>query len=252
MKQMHSSKMLDIPEQHSKNVQTLPILLDTSLADLPFASKQIKAIQRESTRKGYNIAFYADCEKYLADSNANPVVIVLGFECVPVSDILIQLDRAGKCPIITMTDAEYVDPYHSYITFSRRAITEQMVGYLTQKGCRHFAMVGCCQSSANDLVHIQAMKDCLAMDQCSSEVFFYQNLVEESFSAFYDRHEQFDAVLCPNDYCSIAFLCFCERKGLRIPTDLKLASFKETIISSLCSPSLTSCSFDQTTIAKNA
>ena len=51
-------------------------------------------------------------------------------------------------------------------------------------------------------------------------------------------------MLCPNAFVAVAFLQFCEEKGIVVPNDLLVACMKDHSIGRYCKPSLTSLAVD--------
>lgn len=197
---------------------------------------QPKGIQSESLRT---------LRRLLSDSPAASTVIVVGSESSRTPHILQDLKKAQWQIVVTNVDADHIDAHYSCATFSRRIITEQMLDHLLNKGCRRIAMVGLGQRSFNDMVHQDAMAQyLLKYPYAEGACFEYQNRIDESFNAFYAMRDGFDAVLCPNAFVAVAFLHFCEEKGIVVPNDLLVACMKDHSIGRYCKPSLTSLAVD--------
>ena len=223
----------------------IPVLWEQEFRRIPTAITMVNGIQKMASRKGYKVNLYDRCAGLLSDSPAASTVIVVGSESSRTPHILQDLKKAQWQIVVTNVDADHIDAHYSCATFSRRIITEQMLDHLLNKGCRRIAMVGLGQRSFNDMVHQDAMAQyLLKYPYAEGACFEYQNRIDESFNAFYAMRDGFDAVLCPNAFVAVAFLHFCEEKGIVVPNDLLVACMKDHSIGRYCKPSLTSLAVD--------
>ena len=114
-------------------------------------------------------------------------------------------------------------------------------------GVLAIALVACGESSVNDLMRCEILKGYLYTRGCPNPddaIFFYRERVDESFEAFWEKRENFDAVICPNDYVALCFIRYCKEHGLRVPEDLYVAAFSNRTLSRYCKPSITSMSIN--------
>lgn len=230
----------------------IPVLWEQEFRRIPTAITMVNGIQKMASRKGYKVNLYDRCAGLLSDSPAASTVIVVGSESSRTPHILQDLKKAQWQIVVTNVDADHIDAHYSCATFSRRIITEQMLDHLLNKGCRRIAMVGLGQRSFNDMVHQDAMAQyLLKYPYAEGACFEYQNRIDESFNAFYAMRDGFDAVLCPNAFVAVAFLHFCEEKGIVVPNDLLVACMKDHSIGRYCKPSLTSLAVDFLLLASN-
>lgn len=223
----------------------IPVLWDRECRETPIAITVVNGIKRMSSRRGYDIRLYADCDSYLQDTAASSCLIAVGFESKRMLEILQLLQNAGKRAIVTGMDADHLDAHYSCATFSRRNATEQMLEYMLKMGCRSIALIGVGKHSVNDLVHTSAMFGYLAKHPYArGKCFEYGNHIDESFEAFYTAWQSFDAVLCTNAFVAVAFLQFCEQRDIAVPEALQVASIKDSYINRYCVPALTSLAVD--------
>ena len=130
---------------------------------------------------------------------------------------------------------------------SRRQATGKLIQYLLDCGKERIALVACGDKSVNDMMRCETLKNILMARGCKNpekNIFFYHHFVTESFDAFYRRWQEFDAVICPNDYVALCFVRFCQEKGIRIPEKLYLAAFSDRMVSRYCSPRITTMSIE--------
>ena len=231
----------------------IPVLWDCGARGIPIAITAVNGVRRMAAARGYAVRLYEGCEQLLADSPAHLPVIVVGSESTRMPIVLHQLQRASRCVVVTSMDADHIDAHYSCSTFSRRIATEQLLEFMLDKGCRRIALVGCGDRSVNDMVHSDAMERYLRKSgRARGRSFWYQARISESFESFLSQKANFDAVLCPNDFAAVAFMRFLENRGVRVPEDLLLASFKSNFISEYCKPSITSFMVDFYAMGENA
>ena len=223
----------------------IPVLWDKECRGIPITMTTVNGIQKMSGHRGYAVKLYDNCRELLQEEASESNVIVVGFESASMQEILQTLQAAQKRIVLTGMDTDHIDAHYSCATFSRRLSTEQLLDHLLEKGCRHIALVGVGKRSANDMVHSYAMKLHLAkFSFADGECFEYTNGIDESFQAFDRCRERFDAVMCPNAFVAVAFLKFCEEKGIAVPEDLMVACIKDNSLARFCKPSLTSLAVD--------
>ena len=238
----------------SRGRPSIPVLMDKECHDTPICASVVGSIRRVAIRKGYSARMYSSCEELQNDAFAGDTVIVIGFESSRMQTVLQSLEAQKKRIVVTGIDADYVDFHYSCATFSRRIATEQMLDFFMQKGCCSVAMVGVGYNSMNDAVRSEAMRRYseLSGGLLHSKSFSYQTYISESFESFLKEADQFDAVLCPNDYAAVAFLHFCEEHQIKVPDQLILASFNGNRIGQYCRPAITSLMINFEAIGESA
>lgn len=223
----------------------IPVLWDRECRNNPIALTTVSGIQEMSRARGCGVNLYESCAELLAQTSSEKHVIVVGFESASMQPILQALSIAGKRIVLTGMDTDHIDAHYSCATFSRRLSTEQLLDHLLKKGCRHIALVGVGKHSSNDSVHSYALLQYLAKQPMAEGACFeYTHQVEESFEAFHSCWKHFDAVVCPNAFAAVAFLQFCENRGISVPGDLMVACIKDTSLARFCRPSLTTLAVD--------
>ncbi|MGN1367798.1 MAG: substrate-binding domain-containing protein [Aristaeellaceae bacterium] len=239
-------------QQHAPREGFIPVLWSPDGHETPLAVTIAGGIRQMAARKGCDVRLYCQPEEVLNDEDAGRQVIVIGLESARMPEMLSLLQSAGKQVVVTSMDMDHIDSHYSCATFSRRIATEQMLDFLTAKGCQRIALVGCGDLSINDMVCSDALKKYLARRNLEGDCFAFHQRIEESFDAFYARRAQFDSVICPNDYAAVLFLRYCGQHRLQVPGELLVAALKDNCISRYCKPSLTSLSIDFLAIGKNA
>lgn len=225
----------------------VPVLWDEECFNSSIYKEMCNGICTAASKKQMTTRIFADCRKLIEDASSDSAVIVVGYESPRLRDNLLQLTERNKQVILAGLDAERFGSGISSTSPSRRGATAMLIQYLAACKKERIALVACGESSVNDLMRCEMLKSYLYTRGCPNPddaIFFYHERVDESFDAFWEKRENFDAVICPNDYVALCFIRYCEEHGLRIPEDLYVAAFSNRTLSRFCKPSITSMSIN--------
>ena len=225
----------------------VPVLWDEECLNSSIYKDMCNGISAAAAKKQMTTKVYTDCTKLMEDASSDRTVIVIGYESPRLRDNLLRLTGKKKQVILAGLDAERFGTGISSTSPSRRGATAMLIQYLVACKKERIALVACGESSVNDLMRCEILKGYLYTRGCPNPddaIFFYRERVDESFEAFWEKRENFDAVICPNDYVALCFIRYCEEHGLRVPEDLYVAAFSNRTLSRYCKPSITSMSIN--------
>lgn len=225
----------------------VPVLWDEECLNSSIYKDMCNGISAAAAKKQMTTKVYTDCAKLMEDASSDKTVIVIGYESPRLRDNLLRLTGKKKQVILAGLDAERFGSGISSTSPSRRGATAMLIQYLVACKRERIALVACGESSVNDLMRFETLKGYLYTRGCPNPddaIFFYRERVDESFEAFWEKRENFDAVICPNDYVALCFIRYCEEHGLRVPEDLYVAAFSNRTLSRYCKPSITSMSIN--------
>ncbi|NCB06214.1 MAG: hypothetical protein EOM69_11945, partial [Clostridia bacterium] len=117
------------------------------------------------------------------------------------------------------------------------------------------ALVGIGRHSLNDLVKVNAAKQCTAHQPfpvTDRDVFEWSERFEECMEAFLPKIDRYDAVLCPSDYIALLLLNRLKAACVRVPEQIYIASFANLAIGRYCRPSITTITMDYSAIGRYA
>ena len=123
--------------------------------------------------------------------------------------------------------------------------TYDAVSYLTRLGHRRIAFLSDNKSAGVDARrfrgYVRALEDngIGYGDGASFELKSGKGEIEESMDSFADRAREFTAVICCSDVYASMLISACEKKGVRVPEDLSVIGFDDTLPSLLCRPAIT-------------
>ena len=144
----------------------------------------------------------------------------------------------------------------SVITLNQSSMAEYAVHYFHATNHRRIAYVAYNARSVNDNGKLQSMINACqhyGMEFSEKDVFPFDGDVEKCVESFVEQCEPYDAVLCANDVSGIMLAKhprLAEKK--RIPEDMYVISYGNTLLSKLVRPTLTSVTLDYKQVGTNA
>ncbi len=118
---------------------------------------------------------------------------------------------------------------------------EHAISHLRERGCKRIALFNANPSSYHDRLRIETYKHFIGEDAL---VFTTQNKIYPSITALLQCHETIDAIICINDFVAFCLILFLDHLDAEWQKKIALLSFSNSILSGLCSPSLTSISLN--------
>lgn len=227
--------------------RTVPVLWDEECFSSSIYKQMVQGISGSASQNQRNVEIYTSCQQLMQTVPEDRTVIVIGYETPKLQDSLTALTARGHQVLLAGLDGERFGSRVSSASPSRRQATAMLIQYLLRCGKERIALVACGDRSVNDMMRCDTLRNFLLSRGCKNpdnSIFYYQNHVEESFFRFYEHWQEFDAVICPNDYVALCLIRFCQEKGIRIPEDLYLAAFSDRMVSRYCWPNITTMSID--------
>lgn len=164
-----------------------------------------------------------------------------------------QLRQAGIPVILSGVDgAHFGSDICSVASDSALAMT-QMVRYLLSYDRKRIALAGFWSSSRNDMAFLDAAvaaADRFGYPISPQSIFLWENQLDESLNAFFQKYEDYNAVICPNDTIAICLTRACRERDIRIPETLFVTGASNMRISQKFEPSITTISMDFREIGK--
>jgi len=145
--------------------------------------------------------------------------------------------------ILICTGEQRLRRYTSIISLSHEESTIDIVNYMSKAGRRKTAYFACNPKSLVDKLKLSGYIKALNMlDQKYDEgdVYYNKGCIEECLNLFFKKINSYDGAICANDVSAIALMRHATKNGIKIPEDLYVAGFGDTIIGRIINPSLTS------------
>jgi LacI family gluconate utilization system Gnt-I transcriptional repressor len=174
--------------------------------------------------------------------NPTPVGVILsGGAHTPATErMLSNLDT----PVVHIMDVEAQITGHS-IGFSNRRAAFEAVMHLFEAGFKKVGFLGA-QMGPRSQSRLQGYRDaCVSMVQTQEQIVTTNEPSSVAVGAqlltkLLVRYPDCTAVFCNNDDLAIGVLFECQRRGLRVPTDMGICGFNDLGQTAECYPSITS------------
>jgi len=148
-------------------------------------------------------------------------------------------------------------PMYSDITVTSdySQVAYNMIQYLFDAGKRRIALFGVNPSSPHDNLRLkvfcQAIKD-MGLDCTEDDIYFTGGDVSKCMEKFRDKIYSYDAVLGANDLYAFFAMTEAKHAGMRIPEDMYVAGFGNTMIAEVSKPPITSATINMYNIGYQA
>ncbi len=144
---------------------------------------------------------------------------LIGSDAEWVRAALTACNRIGVYPILLCNQSYHTfDADYSAVCSDVMNSTRRLVELLRRRGCGRIALYGVNPKSVSD--ESRKASYLAALDGVAGEgdVFYNSGSLENCFEQFYPRAEQYDAVICANDFAAISLV---RRLGQRDPAQLE-------------------------------
>ncbi len=228
--------------------QTIWVFYDERSAASSQYANMLQGIRNAASRYGIRLQMAEEQTVGTMDfSRVDSAAILASANLDYIKTVIDMLRGHDLHPILAGIDSEQFSSEVSCATPSRRAETQQLVNYLYHCQRRRIALVGFGKHSINDNFRFHAAMSASAAwgnILTQEDVWLWEHDPGECFEDFLRVSHRYDAVICPNDMIAICFITFCKTHSLRVPEDLFVASFGNTVIGRLYQPSITTMTMD--------
>ena len=212
----------------------LLILCDPKYRNNNWCETKLRGIYDEATRRRIPVKLYTDLSAFVTSAaklGSDSSVIILFNSFLYLQKVSEALAPLEIHPILSVTESD--------ISFSRAfsqvcgdvdSATKELVDFLHEHGKRRIALLGTSENSAAGRNKEQMLSRHVPADEYT--IFYDRGGLLKSFEDLLAHKEQFDAVVCTNDYQAIAFIEFLQARGMYDPS-LYVISHGDTVIAKL-------------------
>lgn len=221
----------------------LLILCDPRYRNNNWCETKLRGIYDEAARRRIAVKLYTDLDAFVnaaAKLGSDSSVIILFNSTLYLQKVSEKLADLAIHPILSVTESD--------ITFSRvysqvcgdvDSATKKLVEFLHEHGKRRIALIGASEHSAAGRNKEQMLAR--HVDKEDYRVFYDRGGLLQSFADFLEVREEFDAVVCTDDYQAIAFIEYLQSRGAYDPS-LYIISHGNTILARLYGDGITTVS----------
>lgn len=176
------------------------------------------------------------------DSDAKSIVIIGNTKNWLRENISLARQRNFKIVLLGAIPDKYGEDI-SGTMYGGRFVIEQMVRYFYFHGRKHIALIDINSNSTNDVTKFEAFLSAtkeLGLDTSYSDVYFSNTDTHNPTENFLKRIDEYDGVICSNDYTAAYLLTYAREHSIKVPQQLFVAGLGDIMLSRYTNPSLTS------------
>ncbi|MBQ4151053.1 MAG: substrate-binding domain-containing protein [Clostridia bacterium] len=228
----------------------MPIFLcyDPEKRTTPWTQEKYRSMTNEFTKrriKYFSVSSPDELEKHLEKCEGETSSIV--FFPATEKERNYLFDRYSKFNInriiFSHQDVGVAETNFSYIMSDFYGDMQLAISHLRDKGCKKIALFNANPHSYHDRMRIETYKKLIFHEPL---VFTTDNKIYPTVEQLMKCDERIDAILCINDFVAFCLMLILSSWDKDWSEKLLILSFSDSIVSSLCSPSLSSISFNYT------
>lgn len=189
----------------------------------------IKGISARTSKLRYNLHIV---------ENSQDVEHELGIICGTTPEWIISavndLEKRNIHAIVVNADPVHFNA--SYVLLDYELAMNEALSYLRRNGKEKTVLYGINRNSYTD-----KLKSKLFLPR---DIVYNNGNLEESFSTLISKLERYDSIICSNYISAVSLVKLLGEKGVRIPDDIYLISFGNSLLGGLIEPSLTTVELD--------
>ncbi len=127
--------------------------------------------------------------------------------------------------------------------YSSKSSVQEMLQYFVSCGRKRVALVGVNENSTNDATKRESFLTAarrMGLTATAKDIYSSNKGAVNTLEAFFDNVDQYDGVMCGNDYIAASVLAWCHEHGIQVPEQLYVSGLGDTLLCRYSNPTLTS------------
>lgn len=209
----------------------LHVLVEASYMNSHWCTHYIQGITAQAKRKAIDVVIHTHFDFITNGDFDDMSVILLGSSLTWTKSAVDYLYAHDVHPIV-LAGANYqkLFPFASFITMDYEDATRKLMLFLRARSKKKTAFFSGNSRSATDM---QKVTNFLQSGGQEADVFNYSGSLKATGDRLLARMDEFDSVLCANDVSAVLLAKRLQSLGYRLPSDIHLATFGDTILQSL-------------------
>lgn len=239
----------------------IPVLTEPSFRNYLWAKQTMEGIVREAARRKYRV-HKLDPETYRSVNydalfgQGRRMLIVIGTSVTWMPGALAFFTGLGiETVFVSFDPAETALP-SGMVRMDYVGATDHLMNYLAQCGRGRVAMYACNPNSSADTIKTRFFLGRMRAegrgDEAEDSIFPNRADLNACADAFLARADRFDAVICANDIAAVSLMSRLREAGKRVPDDLFVTAFGDSVMAERVSPALTTATLDHRELGKQA
>ena len=235
-------------------------MIEPAYRDTFWCRQTLKGIAEETARKKYEYMVLdqpipADLDWTQMYGDARKLLIVVGTSLSWIPGILQQL-KAQEIHVI-LVSLQPASAYHgiSTILMDHAETLRTLYQYLYSLGKNQIALYGINPNSSADRLKTECFREILQeLEQSDAQDRIYYNnaSLADCFNRFQASRQICQAAICANDVVAFSLIRHLGALGLKVPDDLYVVSFGDTLLARLFHPSLTTAALNHAELGRQA
>lgn len=204
----------------------------------------LAGISKEALKKNITIIDYNGQNPVITDDYTRPLVLAIGYSYQWMENACRQMQKQGAEPLLVNAGqdihTEALD-VSGYVSFGIPKAMYNVFCYLISNKRNRIAFFGAHDETHSDQIKIdEFIKLSRHMGLPCSNADVYKDLtLSDCVKSFELNMHRYNAVICSSDAAAVYLLKWLEERGIRIPEDLFLIGFGNSIVSGAIKPTIT-------------
>ncbi len=189
----------------------------------------MRGINHEAKRKNIEICVAEDVRSLKASNDSSDITILIGTSLSWLGETVAALRKKNIRPVVLSAQKrQNLGCGVSYVTMDYEDALEKLTIYFDTIGRHSSALFAINPDSATDQNKRMAFLSS-SEDRGEEDIYYFNATLDDACRALYDNIEKYDSVICANHISEIVLTKFLSEQGLRVPEDIHVAAFGDTL-----------------------
>ena len=236
----------------------IPVLVEPNYQNYIWAKQTLESILQEAAKRKYKAIPLKsegyeklDYDAIFQDERRMLIVIGTSISWMPAA---LDFFNSRKIETVFISfDPSEVKLPTGMVRMDYVGAVDHLMSYLESCGKQRIAMYGYNPNSSADQIKIRFYRSRLRARGISEEAIF-ENLADlkSCYQRFRPEIQRFDSVICANDVVACSLVSMLKEDGIRVPEDLYVTAFGNSLISERITPTLTVATLDHHEMGRQA
>ncbi len=236
------------------------VLIEPSYRDTYWCRQTMNGIYDETSRKKFTCTVLNEPDPACIDwgrlyGDNKKILIVIGTSISWIPDILKKLTERGVHVVLVSIQPAANFTSVSTILMDHADTLRALYQYLYSLDRSRIALYGINPNSSADRLKTECFRAILQdqdIEDPQDRIYYNFAALADCFDRFQPNINAYDAVICANDVVAVSLIRHLKTCGLRVPDDLYVVSFGDTLLARLFSPSLTTVTLNHDELGRQA
>ena len=222
--------------------KTVYLLVEPSIMTPIWHANSIEGLRRAAAKQKRTVCQIRSVEEL--DGQDMPVALVLiGTNNDWTSEAIENCRKRNIRPILIGCMPGKFGEDVSGTMYSSKSSIQEMLRYFVSCGRNRVALLGVNENSTNDVTKREAFLSAarqMGLASTAKDIYCSNKGAVNTLEAFFDNIDQYDGVMCGNDYMAANVLAWCNEHGISVPEQLYVSGLGDTLLCRYSKPTLTS------------